>query len=86
MDAIINTGAVVEHDVTVGHFVHLSPRSAMGGAARIGAYAHLGIGATILSGIFVGDDSIIGGGACTVRDVPPRVIAYGVPARVARAR
>ncbi len=86
MDAIINTGAVVEHDVTVGHFVHLSPRSAMGGAARIGAYAHLGIGATILSGIFVGDDSIIGGGACMVRDVPPRVIAYGVPARVARAR
>ena len=83
---IINTAAVVEHDVVVGDFAHLSPRSAMGGAARVGELAHLGIGATILPGVSVGDESIIGGGAVVARDVPPRVVAYGVPARVARAR
>ncbi len=84
--AIINTAAVVEHDGVVGDFAHLSPSSAMGGAARLGEGAHLGIGAMILPGVSVGDESIIGGGAVVARDVPPRVVAYGVPARVARAR
>ena len=84
--AIINTASVVEHDVIIGDFAHLSPSSAMGGAARLGDLAHLGIGASMLPGVSVGEESIIGGGALVARDVPARVIAYGVPARVTRAR
>jgi sugar O-acyltransferase (sialic acid O-acetyltransferase NeuD family) len=83
---IVNTGAIVEHDVIVGDFAHLSPSSAMGGAARVGELAHLGIGAMVLPGVSVGADSIIGGGAVVVRDIPARVVAYGAPARVGRAR
>lgn len=83
---IVNTAAVVEHDVVVGEFAHLSPNAAMGGAARLGARAHLGLGAIVLPGVSVGDDAIVGGGAVVARDVPPSVVAYGVPARVRRDR
>jgi acetyltransferase-like isoleucine patch superfamily enzyme len=33
----------------------------------------------------VGRYSLIGAGAVVVRDIPDRVVAYGVPARVIRA-
>jgi sugar O-acyltransferase (sialic acid O-acetyltransferase NeuD family) len=83
---IVNTAAVVEHDVVVGDFAHLSPNAAMGGAARLGARAHLGVGANVLPGVSVGEGSVVGAGAVVARDVPANVVAYGVPARVARSR
>ena len=83
---IVNTASVIEHDVVVGDFAHLSPNAAMGGAARLGARAQLGIGASVLPGVIVGDDAIVGGGAVVARDVPPSVVAYGVPARAHRDR
>ena len=84
--AIVNTAAVVEHDCVVGEFAHLSPNAALGGNCKELAYAHLGIGATMLPGTTVGEHAIVGGGALVARDVPPSVIATGVPARTRRTR
>lgn len=80
--AIVNTAAVVEHDCTVGAFAHVSPNAAMAGGCRIGAFAHLGIGAAMLPLTAVGDGTVVGGGALVARDLPPGVIARGIPARV----
>ncbi|MGE0709459.1 MAG: acetyltransferase [Planctomycetota bacterium] len=82
--AILNTACVVEHDVEVGPFAHVSPNAALGGAARLGARAQLGLGAAVLPGVKVGEGTIVGAGAVVVRDLPPGVVAWGVPARVAR--
>ena len=41
------------------------------------------IAAAVLPGICVGDDSVVGGRAVVVRDLPAHVVARGVPARVA---
>lgn len=46
----------------------------------------IGANATILPGVRLGTGSIVGAGAVVTRDVPARVIAQGVPARVARER
>ena len=81
---IVNTGAIVEHDCILGDWSHLSPRVALGGAARVGAGAHLGLGAIVLPGVCVGDRSIVGAGAVVVRDLLADVVAWGVPARVGR--
>ena len=43
--------------------------------------AYIGAGAILLPGITVGEYSIIGAGAVVTRDVPPRTIVAGVPAR-----
>lgn len=44
--------------------------------------ASIGSGATLLCGITVGKDSIIGAGSMVTKDVPPRCVVAGNPAKV----
>ena len=46
--------------------------------------ASIGSGATILCGIAIGEDAIVGAGSVVTRSVPPRTIVAGNPARVRR--
>ena len=65
--------------VTVGHgaIVH---------ACTVADQVLVGIGATILDGAQVGEQSIVGGGALVTPDtqIPPGSLALGAPARVVR--
>ncbi|MBR6037535.1 MAG: hypothetical protein IKP53_02065, partial [Candidatus Methanomethylophilaceae archaeon] len=40
--------------------------------------------ATILKGVTIGDDSIIAAGAVVTKDVPPRTVVGGVPAKIVK--
>jgi sugar O-acyltransferase (sialic acid O-acetyltransferase NeuD family) len=82
--AIVNTSATVDHDVEVGEHAHVGPKAAMGGASRLGMLSFLGIGAVIIHCAVVGAHSVVGAGAVVVADVPDRVVAIGVPARIHR--
>lgn len=69
--------AVLTHDASMRR--HL-------GQTRIGEVAirdncYIGYGAIILPGVTIGPDSIVGAGAVVTRDVPPRTVVAGVPAR-----
>lgn len=44
----------------------------------------LGARAIVLPGVTIGEGSVIGAGSVVTRDVPPRAVAAGVPARVIR--
>lgn len=46
----------------------------------------IGAGASILSGVRIGTGAIVAAGAVVTKDVPPRAIVGGVPARVLRMR
>ena len=48
---------------------------------RIGARVWIGAGARILPGVTIGDGAIVAAGAVVTRDVAPRTIVAGVPAR-----
>lgn len=85
-NVILNTGCSVDHDCSVGDGAHISPGARLGGAVRIGDAAWIGIGAVIADHRVVGTRTVIGAGAVVVRDIPPAVVAYGVPARVMRRR
>jgi len=52
---------------------------------RIGARVWIGGGAIVLPGVTIGDDATIAAGAVVTHDVPPRVVAGGVPCRVLKA-
>ena len=42
--------------------------------------------ATILKGVTIGDNAIIGAGAIVTKDVPANAIVAGIPARVIKFR
>ncbi len=93
-------GVTIEDDVFIGHNVtfinDLYPRStAADGSLQTEADwkvvptfirkgASVGSSATILAGVTVGEGAIVGAGAVVTKDVPPRTIAAGNPARVLR--
>jgi acetyltransferase EpsM len=79
---VINTGVIVEHDCVAEDFASLSPGARMGGRVSIGPGAFVSTGVTLAPRVRVGASAVVGAGAVVTRDVPDRVLAYGVPARV----
>jgi acetyltransferase EpsM len=83
--SIVNTGARVDHDANIGAFSHLSPGVTLGGEVTVGEGTHLAVGVSVRNRVTIGCWSLIGVGAAVVSDVPDRVLAFGVPARVVRS-
>jgi sugar O-acyltransferase (sialic acid O-acetyltransferase NeuD family) len=77
---IVNHGAVVDHDCTVGAFSHIAPNATLGGNVHVGQRVLVGAGAILMPGVRVGDDCTIGAGALVTRDVPAGSTWVGVPA------
>ncbi len=46
--------------------------------------AKIGANATLLPGVIIGEEALVGAGAVVVRDVPARAVVVGNPARVVR--
>lgn len=86
----------VGDDVQIGPRVQLlaathpldpEPRRAKwesGAPVTIGDNAWLGAGVIVCPGVTVGPDTVVAAGAVVTRDLPPAVLAAGVPARVVR--
>ncbi|MEG0832433.1 MAG: sugar O-acetyltransferase [Oscillospiraceae bacterium] len=51
---------------------------------KIGSGCWLGGNTVVNAGVTIGDNSVIGSGSVVTRDIPPNVIAAGVPCRVLR--
>lgn len=83
---ILGTKASLDHDCEVGAYASLAPNVTTGGRVRIGAYSALLLSANVIHGVSVGDHTVVGAGALVLDDLGAQVVAYGVPARVARSR
>ncbi|HEY7106922.1 MAG TPA: NeuD/PglB/VioB family sugar acetyltransferase [Acidimicrobiia bacterium] len=84
--ALLCIRSSVDHDCTLGDYVSLAPGVTIAGSVRVGAMTALGVGASVVHGRTIGEHSVIGAGAVVLRDIPERVVAYGVPAGVIRPR
>ena len=51
---------------------------------RIGKNCWLGANVTVLPGVTIGDNTVIGAGSVVTKDLPANVVAVGVPAKVIR--
>lgn len=81
--AILNTGCIVDHESMIGTAVHICPGAKLAGRVAVESGAFVGIGATVLQGLRIGCEAVVGGGAVVIEDVPPLTTVVGVPARVA---
>ena len=81
---IVNTGVILEHDAVLGDAASVSPGTTSGGRIVLGEGTFIGAGVTLAPRVKVGAWSVVGAGAVVTSDLPERVLAYGVPARVRR--
>ncbi len=82
----INLDCTIGHDVRMDDFATLAPGVHVSGWVTLGRRAYVGTGASIINGtedrpLVVGDDAVVGAGACVTRSVDPGVTAVGVPAK-----
>lgn len=82
----IGDGTLIGHNVvlaTLNHDLDPSKRANMHPKPiKIGRNVWIGANATILPGVTIGDGAVIAAGAVVSKDVPPRTIAGGVPAKI----
>jgi sugar O-acyltransferase (sialic acid O-acetyltransferase NeuD family) len=84
--ALLGIRSSIDHDGVLGDHASLGPGATTGGTVRIGTTTAVGLGANVIHGVTIGRDTVVGAGALVLDDLPDRVVAYGVPARVARSR
>jgi len=77
-----SVNCTIDHDCHIFEHAYISPGCNLSGRVTIGTGAFLGTGAVVLPQISIGEWSIVGAGAVVTKDIPPRVTAVGVPARV----
>jgi acetyltransferase-like isoleucine patch superfamily enzyme len=91
-------GVILEDEVFVGHnvtFINDRYPRATNGKGQLQTEADwkcvktvvkrgasIGSGATLLCGITVGEEAVIGAGSVVTKDVPPRAVVAGNPARL----
>jgi acetyltransferase-like isoleucine patch superfamily enzyme len=94
-------GVILEDDVFIGHSVtftnDLYPRATNGNGqlqtesdwtclpTTVKRGASIGSGATLLCGITIGENALIGAGSMVTRDVPPNAVVAGNPARIKKS-
>jgi sugar O-acyltransferase (sialic acid O-acetyltransferase NeuD family) len=83
---LLGTASSIDHDCTLDDFVSLAPGAHTAGTVRIGQATAVGVGASVIHGLTIGAHTVVGAGAVVLADLPERVVAYGVPAKVARSR
>ena len=82
----INLDCTIGHDVTLEDFATLAPGVHVSGWVHLGKRVYVGTGAVIINGteeapLKIGDDAIIGAGACVIESVVPGLTVTGVPAK-----
>lgn len=83
--ALVNTGAIMDHDNDLGVAAHVAPGCALAGNVRIGDRSLIGVGSAVRPGVRIGADVVVGAGSAVVLDIDDGACVAGAPAKPIRA-
>lgn len=81
---VINPKTILDKNINIQHCVTIGEKD-INKAPHIECNVYIGAKATIIGGITIGHNSIIGAGAVVVKNVPPYSIVVGNPAKVIKS-
>ena len=79
--SVINTGAILEHEVVSGSNLFVGPGAIVCGNVRIGDNVMIGAGAVIRNNVTIASDTIIGMGSVVTESINAPGVYMGVPAK-----
>ena len=87
----INLSCTIGHDVILGDYTTVSPGVHISGCVHCGKRVYIGTGAVIINGtshdpIIIGDDAIIGAGACVTKSIQSGQVWGGGTSQTAEIR
>jgi len=82
----INLNSTIGHDAVIGSYCTINPIVAINGNNHLGEGVYVGTGATFIQEVSIGSWSTIGAGAVVIGDIPEKVTAVGVPAKVVKSK
>lgn len=82
-NVLVGPGVVIS---TINHGIHPQQRLMFDDAKpiNVGENVWIGANATVLSGVTIGKNSVIGAGSVVTKDIPENVVAVGNPCKVLR--
>ncbi|WP_373767267.1 acetyltransferase [Glaesserella sp.] len=80
-DVIINTKSLVEHGCKVGNHSNISTNTTLNGDVIVEDYCFVGSSSVVTGQLRIGESAIVGAGAVVIRNVEPRTVVAGVPAK-----
>lgn len=86
-DTVIGDGTKIDalvqvaHNVRVGKNCMLTAGTVIGGSATLGDCCWTGLNCTIKNQVRLGNNVLVGAGACVIKDVPNGDVVAGVPAK-----
>lgn len=79
---IINLDCTIGHDAVIGKFSTFLPGTNLSGETIVEECSTLGTGSTVIQGIKIGKNVMVGAGAVVIRDIDDDSTAVGNPARI----
>ncbi len=81
---ILNTCSSVDHHNILQKYIHIAPGAHSGGNVKMNEGTFVGIGASIVPGISIGQWVVVGAGSVALNNVDDFQVVVGNPARVIR--
>ncbi len=71
-NCILNTKALIEHDVRIDDHCHVAPGAVLAGGSCLGRGVFFGCNAMSKEYVSIGSESLVGGGVSVLRNLPQR--------------
>jgi|TARA_B100000315_G_scaffold156705_1_gene145239 sugar O-acyltransferase (sialic acid O-acetyltransferase NeuD family) len=82
----INANCSIGHDAIIGNYCSLLPMVIVNGNDQLGEGVYVGTGANFIHEVSVGEWTTVGAGTVVIKDIPAKVVAVGVPAKVIKVK
>ena len=75
--SVVNIGAIIEHDCSIGDHAHIAPGAILCGGVHAADGVFIGSGAVVLENTRLGANSILAAGVTLRKDLAENEVFYG---------